>query len=495
MEPLISNSRAAAIADTSDEVRRLQLATTLSLTFMTIEIVGGLFANSLAIITDAMHIFSDAGGFMISSFALKLMQRRATLQYSYGFQQVGTLGALFSVALVWFMAGVLLVQAVNRLRMPEEIDGRLMTIIATIGLCANFALIAVLGVHGHTHGGKPCTGHGHSHGAGGHGEGSCHGHSHGGHGGHGEGGHDHGGGHDCGGHGHGDGGHDGHGDAHSHGGHGGHGGQDADDCCGGHGTSGGHAGDAHSHDAGHSHGGHGGHDADDCCGGHGGGHSHDGADERGSLLEAGSHGHGHGHGHSDGGVAGQRNPSLAMQAAMIHVIGDLVQSVGVMLAGAFIWWRPVDLGTTPTGVSRWCYFDPICTLIFSVLVILTTIDTTRQAVSQVLLSQPDDVDVDELRRSLESIPNVVSVHDMHVWQVGQGVVCTTHVVIKNSDSCTAVLQKCISIAQNKYKIGHSTFQLEVEGQFDHSVENLQIGSISCHDLCESGSSCRHLDAV
>eukprot|EP00438_Fugacium_kawagutii_P021684 Skav223812 [mRNA] locus=scaffold575:783306:783658:- [translate_table: standard] len=56
--------------------------------FMMVEIVGGLLANSLAIITDAAHMLSDVGGFIVSLLALQLSRLEATQEYTYGFKQV-----------------------------------------------------------------------------------------------------------------------------------------------------------------------------------------------------------------------------------------------------------------------------------------------------------------------------------------------------------------------------------------------------------------------
>lgn len=410
------------------EQKQLRNAVYCSLTLMCIEIVGGILANSLAIITDAAHLLSDVGGFAASIFALSLMMKKATAKYSYGFMQAGVLGAIFSVLCVWLMAGMLLVQAVRRLMDPEEIDGRLMALIATLGFVANLILMAVLGTahHGHSHGNGD-HGHGHDHGKK---EEEEHGHGD---------------------HGHGDHGHGGHGD-HGHGDHG-HGG------CDGHG----HGDEEH---------GHGGHDH-----GHGGGDGHGHGDKE-------EHGHGHGEKEPTQKKNFERQESLAMRAAFIHVIGDLVQSAGVMVAGILIWWQPVDIGTTRNGLPCWVYADPICTFGFSILVICTTLGTINQAVRQVMMSAPDVLEPSVLNASLLNVPNVVAVHDLHLWQVGQGLICTAHVLVRDLGVSQETLHKCIEVAQDKHNIGHITFQIEVEGMFDHSKEHLRIGEHDCHEaLC------------
>merc|ERR1712113_2069 len=64
-----------------------------------------------------------------------------------------------------------------------------------------------------------------------------------------------------------------------------------------------------------------------------------------------------------------------MKAALAHVIGDIVQSVSVCIAASLIWLKPWDLGTTQNGVDKWNYADPICSFIFGILVLCTTVPT------------------------------------------------------------------------------------------------------------------------
>jgi len=175
-----------------------------------------------------------------------------------------------------------------------------------------------------------------------------------------------------------------------------------------------------------------------------------------------------------------------MQAAVIHIIGDLVQSIGVIVAGLLIWWAPFDIGTIPdpknaTGepITRWVYVDPLCTLLFTVIVMFTTVGTTKKIISQVLMSFPDSIDPEKLRNDLKAVTGVVSLHDLHVWEVGQGNFLTAHVTIQKSANSMTILNDLITLCQKKYKIGHSTFQLETEGEFDRSVEHLLLGSHRC----------------
>jgi len=169
-----------------EQISRLRKAIIFAFVFMVVEVIGGWFANSMAIMTDAAHMLSDVGGFYVSLFALGFTSKEANKYFSYGYHQAEIIGAFLSILIVWMLTGVLIVEAIQRIKNLEDIDGVLMFSIATFGFVVNLGLMKVLG-HGHSHGGG--GDHGHSHGGGG-----DHGHSHGGNGGGGDHGHSHGGG-------------------------------------------------------------------------------------------------------------------------------------------------------------------------------------------------------------------------------------------------------------------------------------------------------------
>ncbi|KAI9919108.1 hypothetical protein PsorP6_012079 [Peronosclerospora sorghi] len=147
--------------------RKLQLACVCSLVFMCAEVVGGFLAGSLAIMTDAAHLLSDVAGFCISLFAIWVSTLPASNRLSFGFQRAEVIGAVMSVLIIWVLTGVLVYAAVERFteclqpNPREHVNGKLMFIVACIGLVVNLILMQILG-HGHSHGGG--GGHGHSHG-------------------------------------------------------------------------------------------------------------------------------------------------------------------------------------------------------------------------------------------------------------------------------------------------------------------------------------------
>ncbi|ORZ13846.1 cation efflux protein [Lobosporangium transversale] len=132
--------------------RKLIFVTILCLCFFTVEMVGGYFARSLALMSDAFHLLSDVVSFMISLVAIWLSEQPATKRHSFGYHRAEVLAALMSVFIIWILTAFLLMEAVERIRNPETIDGKTMCLVASIGVAIN-----IIHEHNHEHN------HSHSH--------------------------------------------------------------------------------------------------------------------------------------------------------------------------------------------------------------------------------------------------------------------------------------------------------------------------------------------
>lgn len=143
--------------------KKLSRAVIFCFFFMLLEVAGGLYANSLAILTDAAHLLSDIAGFGISLFAIWASSWEATPCQTFGFYRLEILGALVSIQFIWLMTGMLLYEAIQRLLESNDdpVDGVVMFVVACLGLFVNLGMMLLLGGHGHTHSGHS---HGHSHG-------------------------------------------------------------------------------------------------------------------------------------------------------------------------------------------------------------------------------------------------------------------------------------------------------------------------------------------
>lgn len=129
---------------TAGNRKRLTLALVLTAAYMVAEVIGGLAANSLALLADAGHMFSDAAALGLSLVALLLAQRPATSQRTYGFHRAEILAALTNGAALLALSVLIAREAWERLSSPPEVQGGLMLAVAFGGLAINFANLVVL---------------------------------------------------------------------------------------------------------------------------------------------------------------------------------------------------------------------------------------------------------------------------------------------------------------------------------------------------------------
>lgn len=118
---------------------RLLITVLLNLFITVAEVIGGLISGSLALISDALHNFSDAISVIISYIAIKLKERDSSSKHTFGFKRAEILAAVINSSVLVAISVYLIYQAVLRFQHPEPIKGVLMVVVASIGLAANIA--------------------------------------------------------------------------------------------------------------------------------------------------------------------------------------------------------------------------------------------------------------------------------------------------------------------------------------------------------------------
>ncbi|KAG7500815.1 zinc transporter 8 [Solea senegalensis] len=298
------------------------------------EILGGYFAGSLAVMTDAAHLLVDFTSFIISLISLWLSSRPATQKLSYGWHRAEIMGALLSVFTIWLVTGVLVYLAVARLISDDyTIEGRIMLITSGCAVLAN--IIMALALHQ--------SGHGHSHG----GLGS-HGHGHGGK-------------------------------------------------------------KRHQYNV------------------------HVDVEQKGAKHKA---------------RAQQANASV--RAAFVHVVGDLLQSLSVLVSAIIVFFKP-----------EYKIADPICTFLFSMFVLCTTFTIMRDILLVLMEGTPAGVRYGEVRNGLLAVKGVTAVHNLHIWAltINQAVL-TAHVAIDESVDAQDVLREMTQACFSSYNFHSVTIQVE-----------------------------------
>ncbi|KAM3829356.1 proton-coupled zinc antiporter SLC30A2 isoform 1-T7 [Vipera latastei] len=167
----------------------------------------------------------------------------------------------------------------------------------------------------------------------------------------------------------------------------------------------------------------------------------------GIILHQSGHGHSHhGHGHSH--KEGTQNTSV--RAAFIHVVGDLVQSIGVLVAAIIIYFKP-----------EYKFVDPICTFVFSILVLGTTLSILRDVIRVLMEGTPKSIDFNDVKTILLSISEVKAIHSLHIWAltVSQPVL-SVHIAINKDADAQTVLKEASCRLQKAFDFHTTTIQIE-----------------------------------
>lgn len=125
-------------------VRRLSLALGLTATFVFVELVGAWWFNSLALLSDAAHMFTDTAALAIALVAVKVGQKPADDKRTFGYRRFEILAAAFNAILLFLVAGYILYEGIGRFREPQEVQSLGMLAVATAGLVVNLISMRIL---------------------------------------------------------------------------------------------------------------------------------------------------------------------------------------------------------------------------------------------------------------------------------------------------------------------------------------------------------------
>jgi cobalt-zinc-cadmium efflux system protein len=140
--------------------------------------------------------------------------------------------------------------------------------------------------------------------------------------------------------------------------------------------------------------------------------------------------------------------NLNIKGAFLHVIGDLLGSVGAIIAGVLVW--------------KWQFYiaDPIVSVFIAVLVLYSSISLTKSAVNILMEAAPKHVNIREIQDSIAGIKDVADVYDLHVWSISSNrLSLSVHVAAKIEDY-EIILCEINEMLKEKFGIEHSTIQIE-----------------------------------
>lgn len=110
---------------------------------------------------------------------------------------------------------------------------------------------------------------------------------------------------------------------------------------------------------------------------------------------------------------------------------------------------------------KWKIIDVICTILFSVLVLGTTIQMLKDVLHILMESTPHEINAQEVQYGLNELPNVVAIHELHIWALTIGkTLLTCHIQVSPNANYDEVLQNVVDYLEIKFKITHTTIQIE-----------------------------------
>jgi cation diffusion facilitator family transporter len=147
-----------------------------------------------------------------------------------------------------------------------------------------------------------------------------------------------------------------------------------------------------------------------------------------------AHDHDHSHNHHH-----HISENLNVRAAAIHIIGDIIQSVGVLIAAIFIFACP-----------EWQIIDPICTFMFSILVMFTTYFIVKDCMIILLEGVPNEISYRDVKMGIERIKGVISVKELHIWCLTSGKNCLAAKIVARVN--TPVIIDIHELCKTRFKI-------------------------------------------
>jgi zinc transporter 1 len=153
-----------------------------------------------------------------------------------------------------------------------------------------------------------------------------------------------------------------------------------------------------------------------------------------------------------------------MMGVLVHVIGDAINNIGVIIAAAVIW---------KASYPGRFYADPGVSMGIAFMILLSAIPLVKNSGSILLESVPLGVNLEDVKHDLEKVDGVVSIHELHAWRLSQHKALASAHVLTSSDSLKSFMQqaKLINECLHAYGIHSTTLQPElVEGREEKELE-------------------------
>jgi cobalt-zinc-cadmium efflux system protein len=157
---------------------------------------------------------------------------------------------------------------------------------------------------------------------------------------------------------------------------------------------------------------------------------------------------GHNHDHEE---QPHQQEDINVKSAFLHVLGDAVSSVGVILAALVIW---------KTG---WQWMDALTSALIGVIILVSSWRVLKSSLHILIEGVPEGIQLAEVGEAMVTVPGITGVHDLHVWNICSGhIALSAHATIAETDltSSVEIIRELKSRLQNGFGISHTTIQIE-----------------------------------
>lgn len=156
-------------------------------------------------------------------------------------------------------------------------------------------------------------------------------------------------------------------------------------------------------------------------------------------------------------MRGDKDDNLNVRSAFLHVIGDMLGSVGAIIAALLM----IFFG--------WGIADPIASVIVAILILISGWRVMKESFHILMEGTPANLEMEKVKSALLKIPAVTEVHDMHIWSITSGMpMLSCHMVIEGEAVHDTILHRAQTILHDDFEIEHSTIQIE---KIEHGCPN------------------------
>ncbi|MBD1382831.1 cation diffusion facilitator family transporter [Metabacillus arenae] len=152
-------------------------------------------------------------------------------------------------------------------------------------------------------------------------------------------------------------------------------------------------------------------------------------------------------------MRGDKDDNLNVRSAFLHVLGDLLGSIGAIVAALLIMF------------FGWSLADPIASVLVAILIIVSGFRVTRDSFHILMEGAPHNIKVEEVKNALLTVSGVNNVHDLHIWSITSDFpALSCHVVVEPGTGYQDIVTEVTRVLQDNFHLEHTTIQIDIDGQ-------------------------------